>query len=262
MAYSTSNEIVGLIPARGGSKGVPHKNIVPLLGQPLLRFVVEAGRAAHGLGRIFCSTDDPAIAAVAEALDVLVVERPPELAGDDSPVLAAIVHFLEGLGAREGKVPEAVVLLQATSPFLLPEHIEACLDGLTRHPDALSAQTVGGVPHNMHAFNQREFDGPYVRFRFEAERNLAYNRQRKPVLYGFGNLYVTRSRALLAGEQVYAKPSFAVEIPLEYSLELDTPEDFATAERTYRCQPIAFIKSWIDDADAVQVKRGDNAKER
>jgi CMP-N,N'-diacetyllegionaminic acid synthase len=262
MTYPTTDEIVGLIPARGGSKGVPHKNIVPLLGQPLLRFVVEAGRAARGLGRIFCSTDDPAIAAVAKALDVTVVERPPALAGDDSPVLAAIVHFLQELDAREGKVPQAVVLLQATSPFLLPEHIEACLDGLARHPEARSAQTIAGVPHNMHAFNQREFDGPFVRFRFEAERNLAYNRQRKPVLYGFGNLYVTRSQALLAGEQVYAKPSFAVEIPLEYSLELDTPGDFVAAEQAYRCRPIAFIKSWIDDAGPVQVKRSGNAKER
>ena len=68
MAFPTSDEIIGLIPARGGSKGVPHKNIVPLLGQPLLRFVVEAGQAARGLGRIFCSTDDPAIAAVREGV--------------------------------------------------------------------------------------------------------------------------------------------------------------------------------------------------
>jgi CMP-N-acetylneuraminic acid synthetase len=267
MQYPASDEIIGLIPARGGSKGVPHKNIAPLLGQPLLRFVIEAGRAARGLGRMFCSTDDPRIAAVAARLGVVVVERPADLAGDDSPVLAAIVHFLDGLGAREGRVPAAVVLLQPTSPFLLPEHIEACLEGLARYPNAQSAQTVTSVPHNMHAFNQREFDGPFVRFRFEAERNLAYNRQRKPVLYGFGNLYVTRSQALLSGEQVYAKPSFAVEIPLEYALELDSPEDFTAAERTYRNRPIAFIKSWIDGADPVDAEchenlRDENLKER
>jgi CMP-N,N'-diacetyllegionaminic acid synthase len=259
--YPASDEIIGLIPARGGSKGVPHKNIVPLLGEPLLRFVVEAGRAARGLGRIFCSTDDAAIATVAAALGVIVAERPAELAGDDSPVLAAIVHFLEELGARERRVPATVVLLQPTSPFLLPEHIEACLDGLKLHPTAQSAQTVTSVPHNMHAFNQREFDGPFVRFRFEEERNRAYNRQRKPVLYGFGNLYVTRSDALLRGEQVYAKPSFAVEIPLEYALELDSPEDFAAAERAYRSRPIAFIKSWIGEAGPVHAMREKNAKE-
>jgi CMP-N,N'-diacetyllegionaminic acid synthase len=262
MPYPSSDEIVGLIPARGGSKGVPHKNIAPLLGQPLLRFVIEAGRAARGLGRMFCSTDDAAIAAVAAKLDVGVVERPADLAGDDSPVLAAIVHFLDGLGVREGRVPAAVVLLQPTSPFLLPEHIEACLDGLERHPAAQSAQTVTSVPHNMHAFNQREFDGPFVRFRFEAERNFAYNRQRKPVLYGFGNLYVTRSQALLSGEQVYAKPSFAVEIPPEYALELDSPADFAAAERTYRTEPIAFIKSWIERASSIYPARDEKSKER
>jgi CMP-N,N'-diacetyllegionaminic acid synthase len=262
MQYPSSNEIIGLIPARAGSKGVPHKNIAPLLGQPLLRFVIEAGRAARGVGRIFCSTDDADIAAVAAGLGVVVAERPADLAGDDSPVLAAIVHFLEGLGAREGRVPASVVLLQPTSPFLLPEHIEACLDGLARYPAAQSAQTVTGVPHNMHAFNQREFDGPFVRFRFEAERNLAYNRQRKPVLYGYGNLYVTRSRALLSGEQVYAKPSFAVEIPLEYAMELDSPEDFATAERAYRIRPIAFIRSWIDETSPVHAERNEKAKEK
>jgi CMP-N-acetylneuraminic acid synthetase len=262
MLYPFSDEIVGLIPARGGSKGVPHKNVAPLLGQPLLRFVIQAGRAVPRLGRIFCSTDDPRIAAVASRLGVVAVERPADLAGDDSPVLAAIVHFLEGLGEREGRVPAAVVLLQPTSPFLLPEHIEACLDGLELYPHAQSAQTVTAVPHNMHAFNQREFDGPFVRFRFEAERNLAYNRQRKPVLYGFGNLYVTRSRALLAGEQVYAKPSFAVEIPLDYALELDSPEDFTAAERAYRNRPIPFITSWIDDLKPVVADRDENLKER
>jgi CMP-N,N'-diacetyllegionaminic acid synthase len=262
MQYPSSDEIIGLIPARGGSKDVPHKNIAPLLGQPLLRFVIEAGRAARGLGRMFCSTDDADIAAVAAGLGVVVAERPADLAGDDSPVLAAIVHFLEGLGAREGRVPATVVLLQPTSPFLLPEHIEACLDGLDRYPAAQSAQTVTSVPHNLHAFNQREFDGPFVRFRFEAERNLAYNRQRKPVLYGYGNLYVTRSRALLSGEQVYAKPSFAVEIPLEYAMELDSPEDFATAERAYRIRPIAFIRSWIDETSPVHAERNEKAKEK
>jgi CMP-N-acetylneuraminic acid synthetase len=262
MKYSESKEIIGLIPARGGSKGVPHKNIAPLLGQPLLRFVIEAGRAARGLGRMFCSTDDPRIAAVASKLGVGVVERPADLAGDDSPVLAAIVHFLEGLGAKEGRVPAAVVLLQATSPFLLPEHIEACLDGLARYPEAQSAQTVTSVPHNMHAFNQREFDGPFVRFRFEAERNLAYNRQRKPVLYGFGNLYVTRSRALLDGEQVYAKPSFAVKIPLEYAMELDSAEDFTAAEQAYRNRPVAFIKSWLDAAKPSEADHDENLMER
>jgi len=266
MQYPFSDEIVGLIPARGGSKGVPHKNIAPLLGQPLLRFVIEAGRAARGLGRIFCSTDDARIAAVAAKFDVEVVARPADLAGDDSPVLAAIVHFLDGLGAQEGRVPAAVVLLQPTSPFLLPEHIEACLDGLERYPAAQSAQTVTSVPHNMHAFNQRQFDGPFVRFRFEAERNLAYNRQRKPVLYGFGNLYVTRSQALLSGEQVYAKPSFAVEIPLEYALELDSPQDFAVAEQAYRNRPIAFIRSWIEctspvDADPDEKLRDEKLRD-
>jgi CMP-N,N'-diacetyllegionaminic acid synthase len=262
MPFPFSDEIIGLIPARGGSKGVPHKNIAPLLGQPLLRFVIEAGRAARGLDRMFCSTDDADIAAVAAGLGVVVAERPADLAGDDSPVLAAIVHFLEGLGAREGRVPATVVLLQPTSPFLLPEHIEACLDGLERYPAAQSAQTVTSVPHNMHAFNQREFDGPFVRFRFEAERNLAYNRQRKPVLYGYGNLYVTRSRALLSGEQVYAKPSFAAEIPLEYAMELDSPEDFAAAERAYWSRPMAFIRSWIDETSPVHAECNEKTKEK
>jgi CMP-N-acetylneuraminic acid synthetase len=262
MRYPLSDEIVGLIPARGGSKGVPHKNITPLLGQPLLRFAIEAGRAVPRVGRIFCSTDDRRIATVASRLGAIAIERPAELAGDDSPVLAAIVHFLDGLGTREGRVPAAVVLLQPTSPFLLPEHIEACLDGLERYPQAQSAQTVTGVPHNLHAFNQREFDGPFVRFRFETERNLAYNRQRKPTLYGFGNLYVTRSRALLAGEPVYAKPSFAVEIPLDYALELDSPADFAAAEQAYRSRPIPFITSWIDDSKPIVADRDENLKER
>ncbi len=229
-AVRFSDEVVGLIPARGGSKSVPYKNVADLGGWPLLRWVAEAGKASRSLGRLFCSTDDARIAAVAEACGAAIHRRPPELATDDAPVAAAIVHFLNTLAAADGVVPGAVALLQPTSPFVTAEQIDAAVAALRGDAAARSVQTVTKPPHNHHAFNQREIADGHVRFRFEAERAAAYNKQRKPTLWVFGNLVVTRSEALLAGEGVFATPSLAVPVEAVTALDVDAADDFALAE--------------------------------
>src|ERR687886_659490 len=104
--------VVGLIPARGGSKGIPGKNLVPLCGRPLLAWTVGAACAARGLDRVVVSTDSPEIAATARELGADVLERPAELARDETPMYDVLLHALEELGR-----PEILVLLQPTSPL-------------------------------------------------------------------------------------------------------------------------------------------------
>ncbi len=125
-----------------------------------------------------------------------------------------------------------LALIQPTSPFLRIEDVQQLIDAMVADPGARSGQTICACPHNHHAWNQRELDadGRRVAFRFAEERSAAYNKQKKPKLFVFGNLVVTRSRALLDGDDFFATPSLAVEIPRPYDFDLDTQEDRVLAE--------------------------------
>jgi CMP-N-acetylneuraminic acid synthetase len=225
---NAKTEILGLIPARGGSKSIPHKNILDLAGHPLLAYVANAARHSRTITRLACSTDDTQIAACCRALRVEVLDRPDVLAQDDTPILAVLLDLLATLEQQDYR-PEAIVLLQPTSPFVLPEHIDTAVNLLIGDPAAQSVQTISSLPHNHHAYNQRCLDGPYVSFRFPDERAACYNKQTKPAFYVFGNLVVTRTAGLRTQQNVFAVPSLAHLIPLAYALDLDGPQDIATA---------------------------------
>jgi len=215
-----------LIPARGGSKSIPLKNLVPLAGVPLLDYSARAAQAAGGFERILCSTDDDRIKARCSALGVEVDHRPAELCGDDVPVAAVARELLQ----RVAGTPEVVVLVQPTSPFLRVDHIRQLLDAMARSPEAQSGQTITPCPHNFHAWNQREFEAGKVRFKFAAERQTAYNKQKKPKLFVFGNLVAARADALLGGASFFAEPSVGIEVAYPYNFDLDTQADRALAE--------------------------------
>jgi CMP-N,N'-diacetyllegionaminic acid synthase len=228
------DEAIGLIPARGGSKSIPLKNLVDIGGRPLIAYVISAGKEASTLSGIFCSTDHPRIAAVCREYGVEILDRPASLAQDDTPVADVVRHVLQTFGSARGRMPGMVALLQPTSPFLLAEHVDACVAALRADPEADSAQTVTPVFHNAHAFNQRIVEGNRVRFRFEEERRAAFNKQLKPRHYLFGNLVVARARTLLAGKDCFGKVSVPVEITRTHSLDVDTAEDVDYATHLVR----------------------------
>ena len=215
-----------IVPTRGGSKSIKHKNLLPFLGRPLVGHVIEAARRSKSVDRIVCSTDDPAIAAVARDLGIEVSHRPPELARDETPILDVLSQLLPELSARGDDI---VLLLQPTSPFVLPEHIDACVDLLRRHAEADAAQTITTLPHNHHAYNQRVVEGGYVRFRFEKERLACFNKQLKPRFHAFGNIVATRVAAILDKGLVFGERCLAVEIPRDYAADIDGPDDVAPA---------------------------------
>lgn len=219
----------GLIPARGGSKSIPMKNLVDLAGRPMLDYQVLAARASGRIDRLLCSTDDDRIAGHCAALEVEVHPRPAVLADDAAPVIDAIRHVVEDLHSREGGVAEAIALLQPTSPFLLGEHVRDVVDALLDDPDAGSAQTVIRCPHNHHALNQRVIDEGYVGFRFPDERAQAFNKQRKRPHFLFGNVLVFRTEAALQQNAPFAAPSRPVEIPFHQGFDLDNADDLRLA---------------------------------
>lgn len=233
---------IGLIPARGGSKSIPLKNLAPINGIPLIRFVMGAGLKASSLEQVYCSTDHAEIAKACSEGGVDVIDRPEALGQDDTPVTEVMLHVLETLAQRTGRMPGMMALLQPTSPFLLPSHIDDCVAALKAHPNADSAQTITPVFHNAHAYNQRVVEEGKVQFRFLSERRTAYNKQRKPRHFMFGNLVVTRTSALLAGKDCFGDVSLPIEIPYSYALDVDGQSDL-----DYANYLISRLKEFSDE---------------
>jgi CMP-N,N'-diacetyllegionaminic acid synthase len=217
-----------LVPARGGSKSIPHKNLVTLADRPLLDYGVRAAQASGRIDRIIGSTEDARIAERFRSLGVEVDDRAARLAADDTPVAEVALDMLKRLGGN--RPPDILLLVQPTSPFLLPEHITALLRRMTDDKQARSGQTVSPCPHNHHAWNQRVLKDGRTGFVFAEERRRGYNKQAKPKHWVFGNLVGVRTWALLAGEGFFAEPSAAVEIAATYDFDLDTAEDVKVAE--------------------------------
>jgi CMP-N-acetylneuraminic acid synthetase len=217
------------VPARGGSKSIPFKNLVPLAGRPLLDYGVLAARASGVCERIIGSTESDRIAARFAQLEVEVDRRPEHLAQDDTPVKDVVRELLERQMASHG-TPWLVLLVQPTSPFLLASHVQGLVQLMIERPQALSGQTIAPCPHNHHAWNQRTVSDGVVSFVHHKERTAAYNKQAKPARWVFGNLIATRADAILAGQELYAEPSAALPIASPYDFDLDSDLDRILAD--------------------------------
>lgn len=218
-------EVLGLIPARKGSKSIKDKNLTLLNGKPLIQYVLDAALKSRTITRILCSTDDERIMTICdERLGIIIQKRPEYLAQDDSNIQDVVEYALKEFPA------DIVVLLQPTSPFVLPEHIDECVTMLKNGPYYASAQTITEPPHNHHAFNQRiiRCEGG-VDFYFNFERKKFYNKQLKPKFYIFGNVVATRTKNIEKGG-LFATPSFPVKISYPYAMDIDQPEDIKLAE--------------------------------
>ena len=219
--------IWGLVPARGGSKSIPKKNLALLDGKPLIDYGVHAALSSGIFDEIYCSTDDKEISDRAKYLGINVDRRPEKLASDDAAVSDVARDFI----SRYQLAPDdLLVLIQPTSPFLLPEHIIELIGLMKKDKRCLSGQTIAPIPHNFHAWNQRYLDGKWVNFFYAKERREAYNKQKKPKLYSFGNLVAVRVKALIHGGDFFSEPSIFTQISWPYNLDVDTPQDLKLAE--------------------------------
>ena len=221
-------EAWALIPARGGSRSIPLKNLAKLAGHPLMEYGLRAAAASRAIRAIFCSTDHPVIARFAKRHGAQVVRRPDHLCRDDSPTAEAVRDFIMQM-ARKGPVAEMIALVEPTSPFLLPSHIDAAVRLLRRHPGCDSVQTITRPPPNHHAYNQRRLDNGWVRFRFPSLRRGKSNKQSKPVFFVHGNLRVFRTQSFLRSGCIFGRRSLPLEIGRIYGLDADSREDFRWA---------------------------------
>jgi CMP-N-acetylneuraminic acid synthetase len=223
------DEVWGIIPARGGSKTIPLKNMADLSGHPMIEYVINASKECKSITRCICSTDHEKISSFCMDKKVEVHSRPDFLSGDETPIEDVLIDLFNDIKNKEGVLPKAFVLLMPTSPFILPEHIDKCVDALLSDSDANSSQTVSTFTHNHHAYNQRVVENGYVDFRFLKERLEHHNKQNKPKFYSFGNLVATKLDAFLTSKWVFSNPSIPIEIPFRYAIDTDGPDEIEEA---------------------------------
>ncbi|MBN2142803.1 acylneuraminate cytidylyltransferase family protein [Candidatus Woesearchaeota archaeon] len=122
--------IIAIIPARGGSKGIPRKNLIPFCGKPLVAWSVEAAKGAKHVDEVYVSTDDDEIAGICEKHGAKIVKRPAEISGDEASSESALIHVFDSLGADVRKKIELIVFLQATSPIREASDIDKAVEYL------------------------------------------------------------------------------------------------------------------------------------
>jgi CMP-N,N'-diacetyllegionaminic acid synthase len=224
----TAGGVLGLVPARGGSKGIPDKNIRPLAGRSLLEYAV---RAASGVvDRIVLSTDSERIAAEGRRAGLEVpFLRPADLARDDTPMLPVIEHAVDTL-EQQGWSPEIIVLLQPTSPLRTPDHIRRAVQRL-RDTGADSVVTVVELPRHLSPdYVMRVEDGRLVAFLPEGVR-VTRRQDARPAVVRDGTVYAFWRRTLRNTGSIYGTNCQPLVVPARESITIDTPEDWDEAER-------------------------------
>jgi CMP-N,N'-diacetyllegionaminic acid synthase len=219
---------VGIVPARGGSKGIPHKNLRPLAGRPLLQYTADAALGSRRLARVVLSTDDEEIAAAGRRFGLEVpFLRPAHLAADDTPMLPVLQHAASELAAP-GVTIDALVLLQPTSPLRRAEHIDAAID-LLDGSGAEAVVSVVEVPHQFSPVSVLTLDNGRARPFIDGPPIL--RRQDKPRVFARNGPAVLAVRvATLVRGSLYGDDCRALIMEAAESTDIDSPSDLAYAE--------------------------------
>lgn len=231
-------KILAIIPVRGGSKGVPRKNIKLLNGKPLLAYTSETALQSQHLSEVIVSTDDQQIAEVARSLALTVpFIRPIELAQDTTPTIDVIIHALLWY-QNQNILFDAVCLLQVTSPFRTVSFLDEAIEKFILS-GCDSLVSVQKVPHEYN---------PHWTFEINAAGNLKIatgeteiipRRQELPVAYHRdGSIYITKTEVLLETHSLYGKSTAFIESDSEFYVNIDTIEDWKKAEQMIHSKTI------------------------
>jgi CMP-N-acetylneuraminic acid synthetase len=229
-------KVLGVITARGGSKGLPGKNLKLLGGQPLLAYTVNAALESSAFDRVILSTDAPDIAAAARSLgsDVPFM-RPAELARDETPHQPVIEHAVRWLDEHEQYRPDAVMILQPTSPFRSPRHIRESIALLDRS-GADSVVSVSDVPAHFNPMRALHVDDRGMASLFVTRQPVRFRINRRqdlpPAWTMNGAIYLFRTRVLLAREpSLYGETTATYAMSHADGISIDSIDDWTEAER-------------------------------
>ena len=238
-------EVLAIIPARGGSKGIPRKNILDFSGHPLLTYSIAAGLNAKSINRVIVSTDDMEIAEIARCYGAEIpFLRPAQYAQDNTPDLPVFVHALQWLIRHEDYRPDVVVHLRPTSPLRRVKQIDASVQLLLDHPKADSVRTVitpSQNPFKMWTIQANGFLKPLIK----TKRQEAYNlpRQALPkVFWQTGYMDAIRTSTILEKHSMTGNRILPLVLNPSDWIDIDTPDDWQKAENLLLSGKITFSK--------------------
>jgi CMP-N-acetylneuraminic acid synthetase len=236
-------DVLAIVPARGGSKSIPRKNIRPFAGYPLIAYSIAAGLAARMVTRLIVSTDDEEIAAIARQYGAETpFLRPGEISGDHITDLPVFQHALEWLSSNEGYEPDIVVQLRPTSPLRRVWHIDQAVERLLEHPEADAVRTVCVPfqnPFKMWTIDPEGVMQPLIKTGYREAYNMP--RQLLPDVY-----WQTGYVDAVWGDTILEKGSMTGDrilplvIPAGDWIDIDSPDDWRRAERMLESGELGF----------------------
>lgn len=222
--------VLGIVPARGGSKGVPRKNVRPLAGRPLLDYTAAAAVGSGVCDRIVLSTEDAEIADAGRRAGLEVpFLRPTELAADDTAMLPVLQHVLEVL-ARDGWQPEIVLILQPTSPLRKPDHIRHAVERLADDQSDSVVSVVELPRHLSPDYVMRIADGRLHPFLPDGAR-ITRRQDARPAYVRDGTVYACWRKTIETFGNIYGNDCRPLLIDSRDSLSIDSMDDWHEAER-------------------------------
>jgi len=218
---------IAIIPARGGSKRIPKKNIKAFYGKPLIAYSIEAAQKSGCFDKIVVSTDDEAIAQVAGDFGADVLERPKELADDFTPTIPVIAHAITALGAEEAS---SVCCIYATAPFVQASFLQEAQKKLftCKASYCFSATTFAFPIQRAIKIKDEKVE------MFYPEHFNTRSQDLEEAYHDAGQFYFGLPRAWLEGRVIFGKDSTIVKLPRHLVQDIDTPEDWRRAELMYR----------------------------
>lgn len=237
--HTTMPKVLGVITARGGSKGIPGKNIKPLLGKPLIAYTIEAAKKSGVIDRLILSTDDPKIAEIAKHYGCEVpFMRPPELAQDQTPHLPVMQHAVRWMKDNEGYEPDYVMILQPTSPLRQPFHIKEAVEKIVE-TGADSVLSVAEVPKHYTPYKAMVHgdDGYLTLFSGNPIYKRPARRQDlKTTYWSVGSIYLFKPEFLFdkKNPNFYGDKVAPYIVDAKYVVDIDEPEDWEKAENALK----------------------------
>lgn len=222
---------LALIPARGGSKRIPHKNVKDFCGKPMIGYSIEAAQRSGLFSDILVSTDDPKIAKLAESFGALVpFMRPAEFSDDYTPLASVILHGLKAMQELTGQEYETLCCILATAPFIQTQDLKASFE-LMNDPEVTGVLPVTSFPFPIFRALKANSQGGFEMV--WPEHELTRSNDLPETFHDVGQFYWLRSRSFLEEKKVYARAAKAFHIPRWRVQDIDTPEDWERAEMIF-----------------------------